>query len=300
MNINHADVAINYLYTKYLAAKANNFYSKSPKQIVEEPFLRNFYAGIKPSSFDYLYPNQNESNDSIYRYNFNLNHNRFKGYRRPIQYNKRLCPWNERKLRKFKNLQRKQSNKNKIRKYKTNLPDSLLFRQKIDDYELLPHRNNANKNLHTKDQDIYNIIDQPKFNNYIEVDNSLSHSDSSDQEIDSYEDSKYELDYYHICLAKYFFCWLSAFYQRIENRKLVEENNRKNALKSISTMTNYNKLDGKIDLVTLKPIKLNRIIIDEDNLYDGYNSIQSEFFQNYEIYDQYEYDYNDGFEPSES
>lgn len=116
MSINEADTALDFLNTKYLTTKTRNFVSKSPREIFSEPFLRNFYAGIKQSSLKYLYPHLYENSDDIYRINNNMQ-NDFKVYQRPIQENKRLCPWQERKIPKSRNSKKKRSTKNKIKKY---------------------------------------------------------------------------------------------------------------------------------------------------------------------------------------
>lgn len=117
MNLYNGDAALEFLYTKYLNTKTNNFISKPPREIVQEPYLRNFYAGIKQSSIQYIYLQHHNNKDGAYN-NFEINienQNRFKAYRRPIKENKRLCPWNERKLPKHRNNMKKQ--KNRIKKY---------------------------------------------------------------------------------------------------------------------------------------------------------------------------------------
>lgn len=268
MNINNADVAFNYLYTKYLACKANRILTKSPKQIVEEPFLRNFYAGIKPSSYKYLYPE-----DNIIDSDFNKRQNHFKIYRKPIQSNKRLCPWQERKLPKFRNNRRKQNSKNKTKKYKVIFPESLFNYDKC-------LRSPINKKARCGDNKIYqnkpNILDQSDYSD------SFPSSYSYNLEFNSQDDSKFQLDYYHICLAKYFFTWLSLFYKRIEIRKQYEENYQDRILKNASTMTNYHYLDGRVNLVTLKPVKLNNIIINEESISSQDESFNKKMIKNYE------------------
>ncbi|OHS97032.1 hypothetical protein TRFO_36815 [Tritrichomonas foetus] len=83
--LKNVDVALDYLYTRHLATKENRFLPKFSKAYVEEPYLRNFYAGLRPSSNEPI-----PSKPKLYQ-----------APRPHIKNNKRLCPWKERNIRRY-------------------------------------------------------------------------------------------------------------------------------------------------------------------------------------------------------
>lgn len=132
------DTAVDFINTEYLNTELNNYFTKSPGEIESDPYLRNFYAGIKPSSYQNMPPNLYKSNIDIYENNdYEII---YEAYQRPTRENKRLCPWEERKIPKFRNGNKKQKNKKKIKKYEEDnfdkIYDNFLFAlTKLQDYD---------------------------------------------------------------------------------------------------------------------------------------------------------------------
>ena len=221
MDIGYVDHALDYLYTKYQRRNMNQYLFKSQKDIVQEPFLRNFYAGIKPSALDYLYPNRDKTLPQT-----NLH------YKKPIQRNKRLCPWTEKKLPKHRRVHTKKPHRRSPSK-----PNPLFYTSKqfpIKKYQMTQ-----------------NLSDDSSYD--------LEYSED-EYEIENELNSKL-LSVQQILIARYFFKWLSAIYQRRKRPKRI--------LKNQMTMTT----EKGIQELTMKKLRKERKIRNSQHHVDEVDQI---------------------------
>ena len=192
------DVALEYLRMRHFATKKSRFSPKFSTKYVESPYLRNFYAGLRPpvEERDFRRPR-------LYR-----------GYHPHISQNKRLCPWREKRVKKYEKFKRKE-------RMRINLPKRRLYGLYIDDYQrkkdlyIQPNEETSDSQCESIDfEEFDDVYEEEEDQCYSDEERSYIKRNFDDIEFELFqENDRIRAFLYQIDLnlkAKMFYTWIRA------------------------------------------------------------------------------------------